>query len=314
MNSNPFNPVNSTCSICGSNETSLFIETNAMMHTYNKETYFFFTCNNCDSKFLANPVDEEQLSKYYTQNYLPYRGSHAWGKFSKFVEWDDTKLNKSRKNTVLSYLTKTRDIQLLDVGCGKPDFLFEITKEKHINGVGVDFVAADWDNPKFSHLSLLECDWKNVEFKNKFDVISAWHYLEHDYQLSKTVNRFHELLISGGIIIIEVPMFEGILQKIQRKFWQGWHSPRHLSLFSKKSWSILFPAEDWNILSYKSYGTLSAFTLWWLGYRERRNTDWANSMEPYFWSLVILKIILSPVFLFEKLLPFGIQTVVIQKK
>lgn len=307
-------PENHTCSICGSTETSPFIETNAMMHTPNKEVYSFYTCGNCDSKFLINPVNEEQLSKYYTQNYLPYRGAHAWGKFSKFVEWDDAKLNRARKNRVLSYLSNMNNIQLLDVGCGKPDFLLEISKVKNILGTGVDFVAADWDNPKYSNISLMECDWKNVEFKHKFDVITAWHYLEHDYQLSKTVNRFHELLNSGGIIIIEVPMFEGILQKIQRNFWQGWHSPRHLSLFSKKSWSILFPSEDWDVMSHKRSGTLSAFTLWWLGYRERRNTDWANTMESYFWSLVILKIILSPIFLFEKLVPFGIQTVVIQKK
>lgn len=307
-------PENHTCSICGSTNTSLFIETNAMMHTPNKEIYSFYTCGNCDSKFLINPVNEEQLSKYYTENYLPYRGAHAWGKFSKFVEWDDAKLNKARKKTVLNFLPNQKSIQLLDVGCGKPDFLFEISKEKDISVTGVDFVAADWDSPKYSNLSLMECDWKDVEFKHKFNVITAWHYLEHDYQLSKTVSRFHELLISGGIIIIEVPMFEGILQKIQKKFWQGWHSPRHMNLFSKKSWSILFPSEEWNIVSYKKYGTLSAFTLWWLGYRERRNTEWATSMEPYFWSLVILKIILSPIFLFEKLLPFGIQTVVIQKK
>lgn len=302
------------CSVCASTQTKTFIQTNAMMHSQNTEVYNFRHCDSCQSVFLGNPVSSDSLSPYYTEHYLPYKGSAAWGKFAKFVEWDDAKLNENRKKKVLSYLPKQKSVRVLDVGCGKPDFLAHLTKNPLISGTGVDFVSADWENPKYANITLKAVDWKTVKFNEKFHLISAWHYLEHDYDLKTTVSRFYDLLEPNGSVIIEVPMFEGVLQKLQKEHWQGWHSPRHMTLFSRNSWTVLFPQDKWKLVRHQSYGTLSAFTLWWLGNRQKRLTNWSGSMEPYFWSLVAWKIILAPIFLLEKIIPFGIQTVVLQKR
>lgn len=302
------------CSVCASALTKTFIQTNAMMHSQNKEVYNFRHCDSCQSVFLGNPVSSDSLSPYYTEHYLPYIGSAAWGKFAKFVEWDDAKLNENRKKVVLPYLPKQKSVRVLDVGCGKPDFLAHLTKNPLISGTGVDLVSADWENPKYANITLKACDWKTVKFNEKFHLISAWHYLEHDYDLKTTVSRFYDLLEPNGSVIIEVPMFEGVLQKLQKEHWQGWHSPRHMTLFSRNSWTVLFPQDKWKLVRHQSYGTLSAFTLWWLGHRQKRLTNWSGSMEPYFWSLVAWKIILAPIFLLEKIIPFGIQTVVLQKR
>ncbi len=302
------------CSVCKSSDNPLFIQTSAMMHTDGSEFFDFYSCNNCESVFLGNPVSPERLGAYYTDYYLPYRGSQAWGKFASFVEADDKRLNTNRVKTVLPYLPKDKKSTVLDIGCGKPDFLASLHTLPHIESLGVDFVAANWDSPQYSNLNLMACDWKVAAIDTKFDVITAWHYLEHDYELDKTVERFYDLLLPGGHVIIEVPMFQGILQKFQKKNWQGWHSPRHISLFSFKSWNILFPTEKWKIVSHKKYGTLSAFTLWWLGSQQKKGIDWSSSMEPHFWPLVFWKVVLSPIFIWEKMLPFGIQTIILQKK
>ena len=301
------------CTVCGSDSTRFYIETNAMMHPENTESYRFFSCDNCSSKFLSNPVKEFDLARYYTESYLPYRGSSAWGKFSKFVEWDDQKLNQSRRKVIQPYLPESSQIQILDVGCGKPDFLAEVAKDDRFNCTGVDFVEADWENEKYKTIDLKACDWKHSEWAQKFHIITAWHYLEHDYSIKETVAKFQDLLLPGGYLIIEVPMFEGILLKLQKQFWQGWHSPRHLNLFSKKSWGMIFNSDNWSVIQHHQFGTLSAFTLWWLGFRQKSTTNWSGSMERYFWSLVLFKILLAPFFLFEKVIPFGIQTVIIQK-
>lgn len=303
-----------SCSVCASTQTNPFIQTNAMMHQQNAEEYNFRYCQSCQSVFLSNPVTSDALSNYYTQHYLPYRGSAAWGKFAFFVERDEHRLNEKRKKIALSYLPKHLPVQVLDVGCGKPDFLATLSKESLISCTGVDFVSADWENPLYEDINLVACDWKLFRFDKKFNLITAWHYLEHDYHLKSTVDIFYDLLEPEGCVIIEVPMYEGVLQKIQKKHWQGWHSPRHINLFSRKSWTFVFPPEKWTVVRHKPYGTLSAFTLWWLGRRQKRVTNWSGSMEPYFISLVAWKIILAPLFLLETIIPFGIQTIVVQKK
>ena len=68
------------------------------------------------------------------------------------------------------------------------------------------------------------------------------------------------------------------------------------------------------MITHYNYGTLDSFTLWWLGKMEQKKINWSISMEKEFWPLVILKAVSFPVFLFEKLLPMGIQLVVIEKK
>lgn len=311
-----FSVKQASCTVCSSNGHRPYIVTSTMMHTSDDEALFeFAVCDTCESVFLTNPVDESQLSEFYTDYYLPYRGASAWGKYSRWVEWDDATLNNKRANICLSEIgLSKKNINILDIGCGKPDFLATIAENNSVNATGVDFKSAQWELSKYANLTLIEGDWKTVSFSSKFDVITAWHYFEHDYQLKETVERCYDLLKPEGIIVIEVPMYQGILQKIQQKHWQGWHTPRHLTLFSIKSWKFLFPSKKWKIKKHQRYGTLSAFTLWWLGFKEKQKINWSISMENQFWELVFFKILLFPIFLFERILPMGVQLLVIQKK
>ena len=124
---NPSIPM-STCSICNSPNHRFCIQTSAMMHNQKSESYIFNHCQNCESVFLTNPVPENQLGQYYTDAYLPYRGEKAWGKYSNFVVWDDRKLNQRRVKMALQHLQSKSEINVLDIGCGKPDFLSQVAK------------------------------------------------------------------------------------------------------------------------------------------------------------------------------------------
>ena len=52
---------------------------------------------------------------------------------------------------------------------------------------------------------------------------------------------------------------------------------------NKKGFEQLFSSDKWNIVAYKKYGTLDAFTLWWLGKMEKDKIDWSSKMENRFW-------------------------------
>ena len=113
-----------------------------MMHVEKLEIYTFNRCHHCESVFLTNPVSENQLDPYYTDAYLPYRGEKAWGKYAIFVVWDDQKLNKRRVKLALEHLHKQAEMTVLDIGCGKPDFLAQLAKSENISTIGVDFNSA----------------------------------------------------------------------------------------------------------------------------------------------------------------------------
>ena len=303
------------CPICKKTESSYYISTNALMHEPNNELYVFNICNNCESVFLTNPVTQERLEHYYTDNYLPYRGPSAWGKYSSFVVNSQKKLDSNRVNFVKKYLKKNNpNLKVLDVGCGNPSFLELLQQNSKVNCTGIDFSDSGWKGKNYPNIDLKKVTIEDYITDKQFDVITLWHYLEHDYNPSQTIETLYHCLKQGGKLIIEVPDYKSISAKIQKSYWQGWHSPRHISLLTKKSFALLFQKDKWEITKHLRYGTLDAFTLWWLGRMQKKGVDWSGDMSNHFWTLVLLKVVTSPIFAFEKLFPMGIQIVVVEKK
>ncbi len=304
-----------TCTVCKKSESSFYKSTNALMHEPNKELYIFNFCANCETVFLTNPVTLEKLNNYYTDNYLPYRGAKAWGKYSSFVINSQKALDLKRVNLVKKYLKKNEsNDSVLDVGCGNPSFLELLNQKAKVNCTGIDFSDSGWNGTNYQDLTLKKVAIEDFKTSTLFDVITLWHYLEHDYNPNQTIETLYKCLKPGGRLIIEVPDYKSWSAKIQKSHWQGWHSPRHLSLFSKKSFDQLFKTDKWQIIQHFRYGTLDAFTLWWLGKMEKKGINWSGSMAPNFWMLVFLKVITFPIFLFEKLVPLGIQILIVEKK
>ncbi len=304
----------SSCPICKCNESSFYIATNALMHEDNHEQYVFNKCSICESVFLSNPICELLLENYYTGNYLPYRGADAWGKYKWFVAKSQQNLDSKRMQLVAKHTQKLHSFSILDVGCGNPSFLNIVQKKFNAQCTGIDFSDHGWKDEKFSNINLINTSISDYMPNGKFDIITLWHYLEHDYNLHETVEKLYQCLNDNGKLIIEVPDYDSFSAKIQKQFWQGWHSPRHLTLFSKKGFYKLFTSDKWSMVAHKRYGTLDAFTLWWLGKMEKKKIDWSAKMEREFWPLVFLKIITFPFFLFEKIVPIGIQLIIIEKK
>ena len=302
------------CPVCISCAGTFFIYTNALMHKANVERFVFNKCTSCDSVFLTNPVRESDLEHYYTDNYLPYQGANAWGRYQFFVKKSQQNLDLKRARLVANCTRTKKSFSILDVGCGNPSFLDTVQKKLGADCTGIDFSDNGWKDKNFQSVALLNTSLADFVPNQKFDVITLWHYLEHDYNLQETVGKLHSCLNPNGKLIIEIPDYDSITARRQKQFWQGWHSPRHLTLFSTKGLGTLFAADKWSIVKHNRFGTLDAFRLWWLGNMEKKNVDWSGSMQGEFWSLVLLKIISFPFFLFERFVPMGIQLIVFEKK
>lgn len=302
------------CPVCKNKHSTHYISTNALMHKSNSEHYVFNKCQSCDSVFLTNPVQGLKLNEYYTDNYLPYKGAEAWGKYKSFVIKSQEKLDLKRMQVVADNLTTAKPFSILDVGCGNPSFLEAVQKKLSANCTGIDFSDNGWQNKNYANICLIKSSIADFNPNHKFDIITLWHYLEHDYNLQETVDKLYQFLNPHGKVIIEVPDYMSITAKKQKQFWQGWHSPRHLTLFSKKGVEKLFTSDKWLFVRHNRFGTLDACTLWWLGKMEKKKRNWSSSMEKEFWPLVFLKIISFPFFIFEKVFPMGIQLLILEKK
>ena len=212
------------CSVCHSENHSFYRETGPMMVDHDQDRRFrFLRCVDCETVFLENPVKEQDLGEFYPDDYLPYRGEKAWGKYARAVRRQDHSLNRKRVGLVTKHLDlkKNNQVSILDIGCGKPDFLRAMKQHTHADCFGIDFKAAQWDDPIYAGIHLTEESVDQYNTLERFDAITAWHYLEHDYHPVLTIEKCLKLLKPGGIVIVEVPMYQGLLAKMQQQHWVG---------------------------------------------------------------------------------------------
>jgi len=303
------------CPICNASSIVSFIKTTAQMHS-SKELFNFDQCANCQLVFLNPRVNLDNLKNYYTSHYLPYRGSEAWGKYSKLVEGSQKKLDLKRVKRVKEVCSISPKSLILDVGCGNPSFLKACQQKLNCKTMGIDFSDEGWKEQStlFKGLDLQVAEIKDLSLNLKPDIITMWHYLEHDYTPLENLTYLKSIAKPSTTLIIEIPNFDSISRKKYNENWSGWHTPRHTSLFSPDNIKLLLDKSGWNVSQLLTYGTLNPYLLFWMSEIEQKEIQWNKNMENEFWDFVIGMLKFMPTKWNEKKLSLGVMTVIATPK
>ena len=303
------------CPICNASSIVSFIKTTAQMHS-SKELFNFDQCANCQLVFLNPRVNLDNLKNYYTSYYLPYRGSEAWGKYSKLVEGSQKKLDLKRVKWVKEMCSVSPKSLILDVGCGNPSFLKACQQELNCKTLGIDFSDEGWKEQStlFKGLDLQVAEIKDLSLNLKPDIITMWHYLEHDYTPLENLTYLKSIAKPSTTLIIEIPNFDSISRKKYNENWAGWHTPRHTSLFSPDNIKLLLDKSGWNVSQLLTYGTLNPYLLFWMSEIEQKGIQWNKNMENEFWDFVTGMLKFMPTKWNEKKLSLGVMTVIATPK
>ena len=204
----------------------------------------------------------------------------------------------------------------MDVGCGNPTFLKACQQKLDCKTIGIDFNDSGWKNQlkSFKKIDLRVGEIKDLPANLKPDVITMWHYLEHDYNPLENLKSLKKISKPSTKLVIEVPNFNSISRKKYGKDWAGWHTPRHLSLFSPKNIKLLLKKSKWNISKVFTYGTMNPYLLYWMSEMEKKGIDWNKSMEDEFIDFIIGMIKFFPLRFYEKKSSLGIMTIIANPK
>lgn len=300
-----------TCPICNATSIGSFIKTSAQMHS-NKELFTFDQCAECKLVFLNPRVPLDQLRDYYTSYYLPYRGAKAWGRFERLVENSQRKLDLKRVNRVKDAHVISSESLILDIGCGQPSFLKACQQELNCKTIGIDFSDEGWKNQP-AHFEGLDLQVKGIkDLSGAFqpDVITMWHYLEHDYTPLENLQYLKSIAKPSTTLIIEIPNFDSTSRRKYGKNWAGWHTPRHTSLFSPGNVALLLQKSGWKVSKLFTYGTMDPYLLYWMSEMEQKGIKWDKNMEDEFWGFVLGMLLFMPKKWMEKRSSLGIMTVI----
>jgi len=299
------------CPICNQSSISTYIQTKAHMYS-SKQVFNFDQCANCFLVFLNPRVSHDELKKYYSKHYLPYRGAKAWGKYQKLVARSLKRLDNKRVQLVKRTRKLFDSSLILDVGCGKPSFLKACQEFFKCKTMGIDFSDTGWENNslEFEGLDLQVAQIKDLNNELKPDIITMWHYLEHDYAPLENLMHLKTVSKSSTALVIEIPNFESKSRIKYGKNWAGWHTPRHLSLFSPSNIELLLQKAGWRVKELLPYGTMNPYILFWMSEMELKQINWDESMEKEFIQFTLGMVKFLPWILSLKRTSLGVMTVI----
>lgn len=227
------NVINYTaCPTCDSPDIKLCLSTKD--YSISQENFDIWECGDCTLRFTQNVPSQQDIAPYY--------------KSEEYISHSDTKkgivnnLYHRVRNIMLERKFKlvnkwAKSGTLLDYGSGTGYFpAYVKSKGKSVKAIEIDpdaraFAKDKWDLDVYSPEALNDGTLKN----HSFSVISLWHVMEHLYDPSAYLKRFHQLLHNDGTLIIAVPNYTSKDAEHYNEHWAAYDVPRHLWHFSPKS-------------------------------------------------------------------------------
>jgi 2-polyprenyl-3-methyl-5-hydroxy-6-metoxy-1,4-benzoquinol methylase len=123
--------------------------------------------------------------------------------------------------------------RLLDVGCGRGDFL-HVMEERgwDVHGLDFDREAALAARTLYGLDVRIGTLSDVVAARERFDVVTASHVLEHVPDPVEFLRQCRSLLKVDGMLILKTPNVGSFGHKRYGKNWRGLEPPRHLHLFT----------------------------------------------------------------------------------
>ena len=131
---------------------------------------------------------------------------------------------------------KRSTIDLLDVGCAIGVMLEEAQKVG-FKAYGIDISK---DAVKYCQKHGLQVisgalSSNRALTQRRFDVITAFEVIEHEYDPLDMVKRIYKLLKLGGIALITTPNHDSFWRSLMGKWWFGYQHPEHFVFFEPAS-------------------------------------------------------------------------------
>jgi len=219
------------CPICGHSEFEKVYDLDDYKIT--QETFSLEKCPECTLIFTVDPPLGENIGRYYESDDYLEHSNRKNDLFSKMYSWGRDLMFGYKYGIIKKLGPKGK---ILDIGAGSGYYLNFMSK-KGYEVQGIEMSERARNHAKSEHGLHIHPDemFHNRDFKQKFDMISLWHVMEHLYDLNKVMKRFDELLNPNGSLVIALPNYNALEVQTYKKYWNGWDVPRHLWHFSPQS-------------------------------------------------------------------------------
>jgi 2-polyprenyl-3-methyl-5-hydroxy-6-metoxy-1,4-benzoquinol methylase len=186
---------------------------------------YYFTCPRCQLDRVAPLPTREVLKDYYDKAYEVDREGYR----------RNLRRYSPRDLKLLERLNGKG--RMLEVGCSWGYFLVAARScGWHVQGLELSDSASQWAKDKLG----LDVTCGTIEDtplaeSTGFDVVVAWHVIEHVQDPVCFLKIVRERLRPGGLLALRTPNIRSLPARLNGWAWHWVGAPAHLSLFSPKS-------------------------------------------------------------------------------
>ena len=301
------------CPGCGSSESRFLVAAEDDL-TGKPGRFTFVRCDACALAFQNPRLRLEHIGAYYDDEYIAHRKRTDWGPLKPLYEWTMDKHDRDKVAIVGRHATLGEKTRALDVGCGAGTFVAKLRAQHGAQVAAVDFKdlsATPWMRGVDFRCGLF---YEQAFGVTRFDVITMWHFLEHDYEPARTLATARDLLAPGGHLVIEVPRLDSVSWALYRERWPGLQAPQHTVLFDREGLEAMVAAAGLEIVEYLPWGAFPPYFYLFAGAAFKllrgRGLDLRRAILPYF----AIQVLLLPVLLLQRHLNLAMQTVVCRRR
>ena len=215
-----------------------------------RDPWKIYRCTSCGLGVLDPRPTGEELKELYTRDYFAsqYDGGAEPGSV-EFKKWLSL-----LEHRVRFFKHKKARGKLLDIGCGNGYFLALCrSKGYEVQGIDISEWAATYATETLG-LPVRVGQIDDVDLpRGYFDVITMWHSLEHTLNPRHAIEKAKSWLQRDGILVVEVPNYEGRDARSYWEDWIGWQFPFHFFHFTPQTLKRLLAECGFRVAKAKDY-------------------------------------------------------------
>jgi len=229
------------CILCGSDKHSII---------FSKDQWKIYKCDLCGLGVLNPQPDKDELTALYQNEYFQ---SH----YDNELLSDSPEMKKrlTQETHRLRFFRKFKKRgKILDIGCGRGYFLLACREKGYdVEGIDISSDAAAYVKKELN-IPVHTGEFGNIELPDKtYDVITMWHSLEHTNNPHLYIQNARKWLKNDGILVVDVPNYEGHDAKMNWHNWPQWDLPYHFFHFTEDSLTCLLHKHGFAVISKKNY-------------------------------------------------------------